>query len=153
MATPGEHHQWMDFMKGSWTTENKFWQGPGDPMTSTGKMETRWFLDKHYLRSEYLGEMMGTPFTGELTMAYRNATDEYQVIWIDSGATGAMMAVGKREGDVITMTSTEYTPMGEFPTRNMITKVSDDEYLYEVYWNMPNIGEFKVIEIRYKRAK
>ena len=153
IATPGEHHRWLDFAVGKWTTETKWWMGPGEPQVSEGTAETAWVFDKHFLRTSYKGSMMGMPFHGELTMAYSVADKHYEQVWIDNGSTGLMVSSGKREGDVITMTGEAHTHFGIIPSRQVTTKKSDDEYVYESYWAIPNMGDFKVMEVRYLRAK
>ncbi len=162
MGRVGENHAWLDFMTGSWQTEVKFWQGPGEPQTSTGTAECHWILDKHYIRLEYSGEAEGQPFHGESTVGYDNVTKRYESLWIDGMSTNQSFTNGTREGDVVTLTGTVPTPWGPTPERDVLTKLSPDEWTVEAYWTMPQPGtkegageetEQKIMELRYRRAK
>lgn len=153
MGVPGEHHKKLDFMVGTWTATTKFWM-PGNPtaMEGTGGTTTSWIMGGRYVRSHWKSQWEGQPFTGESTIGYNNATKEYENTWIDSMSTAQAHEKGTLEGNVLSMTGKQFSPMGPIDTRGTLTKVSDDEYTMETWWLMPGMDEFKVMEIHYKRA-
>lgn len=154
LGTPGANHAWMDFMVGNWKADVKYWVGPGEPLTSQGTTTTRWILEKRFLRTEYEGEADDMAFYGQATMGFNNATGKYEHVWVDSMSTALTYAAGKREGDVMTLTGEAQIPlMGTTPFRACFTKVSDAEYTMEEWRSMPGVGEFKAVEIRYKRKE
>ena len=84
----GDHHDWMNFMAGKWTTAGKYWMAPEAPPTPfEGRAENDWILAKHFVRSKYAGQIMGMPYEGEGTLGYNNATEKFQNIWIDNMST------------------------------------------------------------------
>lgn len=153
-GTPGPDHAWMAFMVGSWDVAGKFWNGPGEPQNTEGRMETHWHLGRRYLRSEYSGEWEGEPFTGEATLGFDKITSRYKSVWIDSMSTNVAYAEGTRKGDVITMKGKAHMPMmGEVSFRTVYTKTGDDAYEMVDFWTMEGQGERKVMELSYTRAQ
>jgi hypothetical protein len=153
-AKPGPDHEWMGFMVGSWNVASKFWMGPGEPQTSEAKMKSRWHMGGRHIRSDYAGDMAGKPFLGESTMGFDNTTKQYKTVWIDDMSTDMVRSTGKRTDDVITMAGKTQMPMmGEAITRTVYTKKSDDEYVMEEFWTIEGMGEMKVMELTFTRAK
>ena len=155
LGTPGPDHAWMGFMVGSWDVAAKFWMGPGEPQTSTGQMESHWMMGRRFVRSIYLGDMDGEAFRGEATMGFSNATSQYESAWMDSMSTSISRGTGKRDGDSMVLTGSNVFPMmgGEIPFRTVYTKKSDDQYVMESYWTIPDMGEMKGMELTFTRAK
>lgn len=153
LAKRGPQHEWLGFMVGSWNAGTKSWEGPGEPHTSTGRMESHWIQGRRFVRSIYSGEVDGKPFRGEATMGFNNATQKFETAWISTWGTGISRSEGTRTGNVVTLGGTTTVPrMGEVTYRTLYTKKSDDEYLMEEFWTIEGQGEVKVLEITYTRA-
>lgn len=153
MGQPGEHHEWMKFLVGTWKGAVKYWEpGSTTPMEFEGKMVSTWILNNRYIRSKWSSEMQGQPFNGEATLAYNNGAKRVESTWIDSASTAMAFDTGPREGDTIKLTGKLHSPMGAFDTRSETTKISNDEYKMTSWWNIPGMGEMKVMELHYTRV-
>lgn len=152
---PGPEHAWMAFMVGSWDVSAKMWMGPGEPETSSARMESYWIMGRRFVRSEYTGELAGRPYRGEATFGFSNPASRYESSWVDSIGSAISQSSGTRDGDVVTLKGIEVNPMmgGEIPFRHVYTKKSDDEWVMESYWTMPGMGEMKGMELVYTRAR
>jgi hypothetical protein len=105
MGTPGEPHKLLAKMEGTWTTRSRgYLEGKPAGDFSVGTCEQKLILDGHYLRQEYTGNMMGTPFTGLNFLGYNNHTKKYESIWIDSLSTAIYFFTGKASADGKTIT-------------------------------------------------
>src|SRR5262245_49829901 len=63
LAQPGEHHQHMAKMVGTWKAHTKFWMAPGAPaQEGDGTMTVKPALDGRFFVSEVQGTFMGQPF-------------------------------------------------------------------------------------------
>lgn len=81
---PGEHHQWLDQLVGTWTVESEMIGEGVQPMKCTGtdtvrSLGGRWVIG--HLKSEIPG--MG-PMNAVLTLGYDPETGKYQGTWVDS---------------------------------------------------------------------
>ena len=151
MGKPGSEHEWLSKFEGEWTSENKFWQGPGEPMTSTGKATTKMIWGGRYLEMSYEGDMQGMKFTGRGLWAYDNAAKRFTGTWIDSMSTAVMVSRGTREGEILTWRGKMHSPMGEIETRDEVKWDGEDRYTYSSFWSMPQ-GETKTMELTYTRV-
>ena len=96
---PGEHHDTLKPMAGSWTTQTKYWMIPGSPpMESVGKANKKLIFDGRYLEEQYEGQAMGATFYGKGLWGYDNVKKKFVTSWIDSMSTGIMRAIDVRAG-------------------------------------------------------
>lgn len=85
---PGEHHEWLEQLVGTWTVESTM-SGPGMPEMKAKGTDTvrslrgRWVICE--LQSEMPG-MGGPPFamSAIMSLGYNSETGKYQGTWIDS---------------------------------------------------------------------
>ena len=85
LATPGEPHNQLATLAGSWNTKTKEWMDPNKPpMESTGTCEEKMMLDGRFLQQECAGDMMGQPFTGIGMIGFDNYTKKYVSTWMSS---------------------------------------------------------------------
>jgi hypothetical protein len=104
-GTPSEPHKLLANLEGSWTTRTRSWMEPGKPpIESTGTCEQKMVLDGHYLRQEYTGDMMGTPFKGINLLGYDNHAKQYVSVWLDSMSTVIFYFEGTAGADGTTIT-------------------------------------------------
>lgn len=149
-ATPGPHHKVLGKTVGDWTYTNKFWMGPGEPMTSDGTMHAEWLLDGRYVQSVYKGSMGGMPFEGRGVDGYDNVTNKYVGSWIDNMGTGVMTSTGTCDaaGNVCTYMSESSDPMtGAKSTSKMVLTLGEGTFKMEMFMKDPSGAEMKSMEL------
>lgn len=154
-ATPGEMHHMLARYNGHWKAETKFWMMPGsEPMTSTAEVTTDMYMDDHYSKSMYNGEMGGMPFHGESTTGYDNVRKIFINTWIDNMGTGIMYSEGKwnEQNKSIEYKGQMSDPMsnGLVSFRQVVTYTDNNNYKMEMY-NTMNGKEFKSMEVIFTR--
>jgi hypothetical protein len=155
-ATPGEAHNKLQDMVGTWDAEVTMWMGP-QPEKSKGVSEHRLVLGGRFIEQRFKSEMMGQPFEGLGYMGYDNFKKKYVNTWMDNMSTAVMVSEGTFDASGKVMTST--ATMDDFMTgkkanvRMVSTTVSPDEELFEMFGPDPTGKEVKQMEIRYRRRK
>ncbi len=155
-ATPGEMHKMLADEAGSWTAESKMWMDPSaPPQTSTMKAEIKMALGGRYQEGKYTGTMMGQPFEGKGTVAYNNASGEFEQTWMDNMGTGIMHMSGKYDPATKTVNYSGncIDPMTKQPKKYRQTyKIVDDKTrVMEMFDNGPDGKEYKSMEITMHR--
>ena len=157
LAIPGDAHKLLASWDGSWITKTKSWTEPDKPsVESTGTCEQKMILGGHYLRQEYTGDMMGTPFTGINIMGYDNHTKKYVSIWIDSMSTGIYFFEGTAspDGKTITQESRYDDPVRGPVVWRSVSRIADDNtLLYEMYITPKGGKEEKMMEMSVTRKE
>ena len=157
LATPGEPHQQLAALAGSWTTKSKEWMEPGKPpMESTGSAEMKRLLDGRFLHQEYTGDMMGKPYTGMGITGYDNLRKRYVSTWIDSMGTGifTMEGTASADGKTITMKGQHAEPGGGMMNHRAVWKLVDaNTQIFEMYGVHKGKKEMKMLEITYTRKQ
>jgi len=155
IGTPGEPHKLLAKLEGSWTTRSKGWVEPGKPpMESSGTCEQKMILGGRYLRQEYTGDMMGTPYTGISIMGYDNQTKKFESIWVDTMSTGIYKFVGTagRGGKVIKQESRYVDPVRGPALWRTVTKIKDDNTVeFEMFLTPRGKKEEKMMEMTIER--
>src|SRR5205823_3757741 len=101
---PGAEHGQLMRRCGTFDVACTMWMDPATPpMQSKGRAVLSPFLDGHYQRQDFLGEMMGRPFTGFGIYGFDRVQGKYTAVWVDSMGTGTMTMTGtsKDEGKTI----------------------------------------------------
>ena len=157
IGKPGKEHERLKPLAGEFEADVKMWMAPGQPaQTSKGKEKSEMVLDGRFLQSHYEGQMMGKPFRGQMLFGYDNQKKKYVATWVDSTMTGIMMAEGTADdaGKVFTLHSEMTEPDGKKQKVKQVTTIVDDKtHTYQMMIKLPDGGEFKVLEITYKRVK
>src|SRR5439155_8681759 len=135
-ATPGDHHEHLKPLEGSWTTEVKTWMtAGGEPMTSTGTAEAKMIFDGRYLHQEDSGSFMDKPFMGMGITGYDNMKQKYMNVWLDNMGTGLYTSEGTCDatGKVFTYRGAYTDPMTKKmkKTKWVITVVDDNKHTME----------------------
>lgn len=155
-ADPGEHHQHLAKMVGTWSVENHMWPGPDAPeIVSTGVAKNEMILDGRFLQSNFEGEFQGQPFHGMALDGYDNLQKKHVGMWMDTMGTMVMSFEGDcdQDGKVRTMIA-EYKDAvtGKMTKMKSVTTiVSNDKFTYESYSPGPDGEFFKSMEIVYTR--
>ncbi|HYD00921.1 MAG TPA: DUF1579 family protein [Phycisphaerales bacterium] len=169
LGTPGQRHEVVMGLVGTWNAENKMWMDPaGEPELTTGTLTVRPAHDGRYVIGEYRssfkmpgqdGKMMDVPFSGTQIWGFSNADGEYQSTWIDSFSTGQMRSSGK-PGSNPNVVEEEGSMMGPDERGNIVkqrhwmktTRVNPDRYVMEMWSECQGIPKHKSMEITYTRT-
>jgi hypothetical protein len=155
LAEPGERHQMLAKLSGSWTTRTKGWMEAGQaPIESTGTFEQKMILGQRYLQQEYTSEMMGSPFNGINVLGYDNYTKKYVSTWIDSMSTGIYFFEGtaSADGKIITQECNYVDPVKGPSLWRSVTRIVDDNTMeYEMYLTPKGGNEEKMMEMTVTR--
>lgn len=154
--TPGEQHAHLADMAGDWDLTVKMWEEPGgEPTVSEAQATSELIMGGRYLRERVKGDMMGMPFVGEGLTGYDNVTGEYWSTWVDNMSTGLMTARGNFDDDAggLVMKGQYPDPMtGKMQSSKTVSrKVSDDEWVMEMWGEGPGGEMMKMMEITYQR--
>lgn len=154
---PGLYHRFLAQFEGRWKAVIKTWMGPGEPMITEGTSENRMIFGGRYLRQDYRGTFMDTPFEGLGLMAYDNVQKKFVSVWVDSMSTGMGTGIGTldEEGKVLTTLVTFYDPMtGTAKTSREVLRVTDENsHVMEMYETGADGKETLSMEIAYTRGK
>ncbi len=156
MAAPGEHHDHLKALAGTWKTTTKWWMGPGEPETSQGVSKNSWILGGRYLKMEFKGNSEEQPFEGFGLLGYDNIKKQHTSMWCDTMGTAISVSHGTCDdsGKVFTHVATYDDPMtGQPKTSKWVTKViNDKKYVFTIH----NVGkdgkETQELEVTYVRA-
>ncbi len=156
-AQPGDAHNYLKSMEGSWKAAGKFWMKPGEPpVEAPGVATNTLILDGRFLQTTYEGDFGGMPFHGMGLDGYDNLNEKYVGIWTDTMSTMMIVFSGSLDssGKIREMFAEYTSAMTGKPTKSkgVTTVVSENEHRYEG-WHMGDDGEWtKAIEIVYTRA-
>lgn len=159
MARTTEHHERLKPFAGTFRATVRMWMGPGEPMVSTGTMTNTMDLGGRFLRQEYKADPGDGPFPGFEGRGFwgYNKTDQrYEGLWIDTASTVMQIEHGQvdHSGRVWNMSSAMTDPATgkQTPKRSVITLQDEDHHRMEMYFQGPDGGECKAMEIDYVRA-
>ena len=160
VSTPGDNHQKLDDLVGTWETTVSMWpEGPGKPPQVTkGGAEMKWILGGRFIQEEMKGELMGMPYNGLGLMGYDNFNKKYTFVWVDNSSTQMSTSEGTLDptGKVLTYYGKMDEPItGEHgKTVKYVTRIlSKDKNTFEIHdLSMPEPNT-KMMEIVYTRKK
>lgn len=160
VATPGEAHNKLNDLEGTWDVDMKIWeQGPGNPPTvSKGTSVKSWTVGHRFLREEYKGEMMGMPFDGLGYTGYDNYNKKYIGSWVDNTTTQmlTMSGVMDQPGKVLTLYGTMdewMTGQNGEPVKYVTRVLSRDKHIFEVHNLALDGPNTLMMEATYTRKK
>lgn len=157
MSAPGEHHQHIAKMAGTWNYKSKMWMDPAaPPVESEGKTTNEMILGGRFLQQHVMGNMSGMPFEGIGIDGYDKGADKHTAVWMDNFGTMMMTFEGtcSKEDMSTTMTSTYRDPMsGQMATSKTVSRWKDPSTLvFEMYNVLPDGKDMKMMEIVYTKA-
>ncbi len=156
MAEPGEHHEHLKALAGTWKTTTKWWMGPGEPDISQGLAKNTWILGGRFLQMDFKGSSEEHPFAGLGLLGYDNAKKQHVSLWCDTMSTMLSVSYGTCDdsGKVFTYISSYDDPMtGQTKKMRMVTKViNDSKHVFTIH-NIDKDGkETQELEVTYVRA-
>lgn len=166
LSKPGENHQLLADMVGSWNYTVKMWMDPSStkPEESKGTAVRKSMMDGRYFVMDVTGkmEMPGpdgkkTPMTfkGMAIEGYDNVKKKFVSSWVDSMSTMIMVSEGTYDPASKTFTynaECEMMPGMHTKIREVIKIVDKDHHTFEWYENRGG-QETKTMEIAYTRKK
>ncbi len=156
LAAPGEHHDHLKALAGTWKTTTKWWMGPGEPDVSQGVSKNSWILGGRFLQTDFKTTSGEHPFEGFGLLGYDNAKKQHSSMWCDSMGTMITVSYGTCDdsGKVFTYIATYDDPItGQAQKMKMVTKViNDNKYVFTMH-NIDKDGkESKELEVTYVRV-
>ena len=156
-ATPGEAHQKLTPMVGTFDVKVKMWNAPSaPPAESTGKSVNTWVLGNRWVAENFEGTFMGMPFSGIGYTGYDNIQKSYVGTWMDNMSTQIMVSKGSVDagGKTMTFNSTMADPMSgkTMPVKEKVTVMDQNHHMMEMWSPGPNGKMFKMMEITYTRS-
>lgn len=154
-ATPGEYHQRLDALVGSWIVEGQLWPAPGaPPMQSKGTAEARWILDKRFVEEVFSTEMSGHPVTGHMLTGFDNAKQKFISVWGDTMSTGLVISEGAPDpalNGFWTKGLTYQAMTGAYIPTRFVTRIEGPKaHIVEMHQEIGGT-EVKTMQIVYKR--
>ncbi len=156
-AAVSENHALLKPFVGKWTAVVKTWESPtAEPQTSQGSSTAMSLYDGRFVMENFKSTMMNMPFEGMSITGYDNIQKKFCVFWIDNTTTAFAFYAGTYDPakKVFSYTSKWMSPMGgTWDVRMVMTVVSPDEHIQQMFMTMPGQKEYKNIEIVYTRVK
>jgi hypothetical protein len=155
----GPEHAKLAKAVGTWDTVMKMWMAPGtEPTVSRGTAEFRLLLDGRYLEQKYKCEMPEGAFEGLGIEGYDRVKNRYVSVWMDNMSTGIFMSEGTADetGKVFTYygkMDDPFTGQKDKVVKSVAREIDPGKVIFEMYDNIPGVGEFKSMEITYTRKK
>ena len=156
LAEPGEHHEHLKVLAGTWKTTTKWWMGPGEPDISQGVAKNTWILGGRFLQMEFKSTSGDHPFEGFGLLGYDNTKKQHVSVWCDTMRTmiGVSYGTSDDSGKVFTYISSYDDPTTRQTKKmRMVTKViNDDKHVFTIH-NIDKDGkENQELEVTYVRA-
>lgn len=156
-AVPGEHHEHLKALIGTWETKTKFWPAPDAPVVeSTGKAVHSAVLGGRFIHTTYDGDFMGQPFSGMGYIGYDNYKKQYTDVWMDTMGTYMLTSQGNGDagGKVLDMRGSYDDPMtGQTKEFHSVYRFAGpDRYTLEMYDTAADGSEYKTLEIVHTRS-
>jgi len=154
MEKPGEHHQHLKMMAGTWDVKLKMHHAPGQVMEGTGVEIAKMQPGGFWLISNFTGTFAGMKFSGHGVLGYEVHKKHYTGVWTDSVASVILISKGQceKKGHLNTMVGKAYDPMKKrMVTYLQITEIKDaNTKLFKMY---DTSGKQKILmmEAAYKR--
>jgi len=153
MNQPGEHHEHLKPLVGSWKCTLRIWAPNQPPSEHSGTIERKAVLGGRYVQEEFNGTMEGKPFSGIGFMGYDTLKQKHVASWMDSMSTGITTMIGSCDpsGKVFTMESTEVNPMTQAKDKSVLRIINNDKHVFEMFAPGPDGKEYKSFEMECTR--
>jgi len=158
VANPGDNHKILATLAGTWTAKCKFWMGgPEAPATeSTGTSTNTSVLGGRFIRMDFKGQFMESPFEGLGYLGFDNVDQKFVGSWMDTMTTSMATTSGKYDAvkKSITMTGQFKDPAtGQMVNNREVHTIVDNNTLkFEMFHAGADGKEVKVGEINYTRS-
>ncbi|HUU84721.1 MAG TPA: DUF1579 family protein [Phycisphaerae bacterium] len=156
-AMPGEHHQLLARMTGSWSMAIEYRMNADSPVvTSQGTCQRKWILGDRFVLEEFDGGSLALPFQGMAIYGYDSFEQKYTSIWVDTTNTAITTSLGTCQDtcDLIRFQGRHGDPWTgvKRPSRGATRFVTADQHVLELYEPGADGKEFKILQITYTRT-
>jgi len=158
-ASPGEHHQHLEPLIGTWNAACRFYmEGPDMPPTESIATATNtWVLGGRFVQQQFHGSLLDEPFEGLGFWGYDNVAKKHIGLWMDTMMTGVLSSGGSCDagGRVFTLSGSFFDPATNTTVkdRSVLTIKDHNTFTYEMFHTTAGNREEKVGEITYTRIK
>ena len=130
MGAPDEHHEGLHVFVGSWKTQTKALSAGMEAFNSTGSATFEPAMDGRFIKQNFNGNMMGSPFKGTGVTGYNKAAKRYEGVWYDDMSTAMYFVTGKKTDDGWIYEGEETDPMSgqKFSYRHVVKMHGDDKF-------------------------
>ena len=158
IAAPGPQHAFLKKLEGKWNQDVSWTMDPSQPeQKSKSTSVVKSIMEGRYSQEQATGQMMGQAFSGMGITGYDNVLKKFVSTWIDNMGTGIMTSEGtmSEDGKTINWTGQSSDPMtGTVSKVRMVTTFTDaNHHTFELFGNMPDGKEAKMMTIVYTRGK
>lgn len=155
---PGPEHKLLEPLVGNWHASAKMWTDPSQsPQVSEGTLVRKSILGGRFVREDYDGKIMDKAFQGIGTIGYDRAKKRFVTSWIDSMSTAFHVSHGAYDESTRTWTfkhEDDCPITGQrVKMRDTLRIVSPDEQQLEMFRQMGDAKEFRMMEIQLTRKK
>lgn len=157
-APPARDAAWLRQLVGEWDMTFKVYLGPEQPPALSKGTDSVRALGGSWVISEMSTTMLGTPYTGVMSLGYDLTKERFQGTYID--AFGCMLWVYKgtlnESGDTLTLESEGPSPQDPEKTvryRESIRLTGPDTRTFTSVYEAEEGKWVKVVEIEYQRKR
>ena len=125
---PGEHHNHLKMMAGTWEVKSKFHMVPGQTIEMNGVEVAKMQPGGFWLISDFTGKITDMPFHGHAVMGYEDHRKKYIGTWVDSFGSVLVTTTGtcSKDGKETTMIGKGYDRMQKREiTYKQVYKIKD----------------------------
>jgi hypothetical protein len=156
LALPGEKHQWLAPLVGTWNVTMRVWPAPdAQPIvadTLTAKRE--WILGGRYLREDLEGTFAGSPSNRIALLSFNNLEERFELATIDTFEPGQMWYVSSKIGkkDLISLHGDNVEagfgakPTGRKRALRFDFEIAAGKSVQRIYVKYPGEPEFLFVE-------
>ncbi len=157
LSVPGEEHQKLNVLAGSWDVIVKIPVGQGKTVEGRSTCEAKWVMDNRFLRQEYSSVFGGKPLTVVRYLGYDRYKSEFIELQFESTHTDVMHNKGMISADGKTITSfgtaIDLASGREAHVRTLTTMIDANTFTLEMQYTDPISKETKTITLTHKRRK
>lgn len=153
---PTAEHNRLRELAGVWKVTSSFYMdpNPATPPMIAEAQETIESFGNFWIRGVYESDFMGQPFQGQTMLGYDPEKKEYVSTWLDTMSPTFFHFRGNFKGDTLEMKGRAFDCMSKMEANYRTTEVhkSPDERVFEMFMELPDGTEFKMMSHVYTRA-
>jgi hypothetical protein len=153
LATPGEHHEHLKAMAGTFDAKVTLSLASGGQERTTGRVINEMILGGRYLRSTSEGSFLGKPLHSITLTGYDNRHKKYVTISVDNGSTALDPYEGHCDGAGKIFIFNRRDAESQLEFRQVITIINRNTYEVQLFGTGPGEQEEKIAEMRFTRAQ
>lgn len=115
---PARDHQWLKQLVGEWDSTLKMYGLPDQPPAESKGTDSVRSVGEHWIVAETKTTLMGTPYSGIMSLGYDQAKQRFHGTWIDSTASALWIYTGtlNEAGDMLMLEAEGPSPQNASKT-------------------------------------